>query len=217
MSLWPDYRSELFVDRPQAMEKIRHWVDDPYAKRVLVLVAPPGSGKSWLLRKIEEEWKPNRLTVWLDAPRLIHRQEEQNPDRMLNHVAFEEWFKEVQQSASRFCVDLKPIGDSVALDAQIEALIDMVCCCAVRYDPLLIVDAYDEITELQALILSLRVLAKFISRPCTRMLIAVRSESLVREDTIRRHQELFPLMQDALNKDFARQQFEKWFVCTQKL
>ena len=213
MSPWPDYNSALFVNRPQAIEKIhRYWADDPNAKRVLVLVAPPGSGKSWLLRKVKEEWEPKRLVIWLDAPILI-RQEEQNPNQMLNQAAFDEWFKEVQQIAGQFCGSLRPIGLFAALDAQIEALVEMVCNCALHADPILVVDAYDEIGESRALILSLRVLAKFISRPCTRLLIAVRAESLIREDTLRRHQELFYLTkEDALDKDFALRQFEKWLA-----
>lgn len=212
MSLWPEYHPNLFVDRPRAMERIRRWANDHSARRVLVLVAPPGSGKSWLMRKMEEEWKSNRLTVWLNAPQLIDRQETQNPNQVLKRDAFDGWFEEIQQRASQFCTGLRPIGRFAALDAQIEALVNMVCRCALRYDPILIVDAYDEITELQALTLSLRVLAKFISRPCIRLLIAVRSESLIQEDTLRRHEERFPLTDETLNEGFARQQFEKRFA-----
>lgn len=212
MSFWPDYHSALFVNRPQAIERIRRWVDDPDAKRVLVLVAPPGSGKSWLLQKMEEEWKPNRLTVWLDAPQFINQQEEQNPNRMLNQTAFDDWFKQIRQTAEQFCANLGPIGNLATLDAQVEALVNMLCNCALNAYPTLIVDAYDEITEAQASTISLRVLAKFISRPCTRLLIAVRSESLIQEDTLRRNQALFYLTEDALGEDFATQQFRQWFV-----
>lgn len=210
MSLWPEYHSKLFVDRPQAIARIRYWADHD-AERVLVLAAPPGSGKSWLLRKMEEEWKPERLTAWLDAPILIHRGENGDPNRMLDQGAFGKWFEEVKKNASRFCA-LKPIGSLVSLEAQVEALVEMVCNRALKAGPILIVDAYDEITEAQGNTLCLRLLAKFISRPCTRLLIAVRSAALIQEDTLRRNQELFYLTEETPNKDFARQQFEKWFA-----
>ena len=46
------YQSELFIDRPSALEELQEWASAITDKLVLSLVGPPGSGKTWLARQL---------------------------------------------------------------------------------------------------------------------------------------------------------------------
>ncbi|MDW8226432.1 MAG: NACHT domain-containing protein, partial [Anaerolineales bacterium] len=213
MNSWPDYLPSRFVNRPAALARILKWANNQAGSRVLVIVGSPGNGKTWLLNKVKEELdRRGQLVLWLDAPILIRQREEQEGTQLFNHEKFREWFDTVHHQAHRVCRHLQPIGVYASAEAQIEALVNMICDCELRYVPILIVDAYDEMSEEQAILLSLRLLDKFLSRPCTRIVMALRSEYLLRGDLLKRHREfLFLEREDPVQLTFARQQFEKWF------
>jgi len=210
---WNATLDNQFVARPNAAAKIIHWIDSPTEKRILSVVAPPGNGKTWILKSLYKEWSNagNRLVLWLDAPDIIRREEEQDTARMIEPEAFRQWFEEVQRRAAQHCHHLRPISQIADFKAQIEALVEMLCDCDLAHSPVLIVDGYDEITERQAETLSLRILHPFLERSCTRLILAHRAAWLVKGLSFYKRQMLWLSEQDPLSWEFALQQFERLF------
>jgi len=210
---WDDLLEKEFVDRPNAAAEITRWVESPTEKRILSVVAPPGNGKTWILRSLYEDWSNpgKRLVLWLDAPAIIRRQEEQDTARMIEPEAFRQWFDEVQRRAAQHCHHLRPIGKIADFKAQIEALVEMLCNCDLPHSPVLIVDGYDEITERQAETLSLRLLHPFLGRPCTRLILAHRAEWPVKDILSYKRERFFLSEKDPLSRQFALEQFERLF------
>ncbi len=210
---WDTRLEKYFVDRPQAEEAIQRWLDSPSEKRIFSLVAPPGNGKTWTLRRLYQKWgnPGNRLVVWLDAPVLIRREETQDVNRMIDAESFKQWFDEIKSRATQHCRSLQPISTLADLPAQIGALVEMLCNCSLPASPLLIVDGYDEITEKQAETLGLRILKSFLERECTRLILAHRVEWKVHGLPLYKREVLFLSEKAPLSPEFALCQFEILF------
>lgn len=210
---WDDLLEKEFVDRPKAKDAITNWVESPTEKRILSVVAPPGNGKTWILKNLHKEWSNpgKRLVLWLDAPDIICREEEQDTARMIEPKAFGEWFENAWNHAARHCHHLRPISPIADFKAQIEALVEMLCDCDLAHSPVLIVDGYDEITERQAETLSLRLLHPFLGRSCTRLILAHRAEWLVKGLSFYKRQMLLLSERDPLSWEFALEQFQRLF------
>lgn len=211
---WDTLIEKQFVQCPQAEEKITQWVEASSEGPLLFVVAPPGNGKSWILRNLYNKWGKSggRLVIWLDAPRLINR-DEQNPAQMIQAETFSEWFKEVTERANQHCRELT-ISEIVDYSAQVEALVEKLCRnCNLEQEPVLIVDGYDEITEKQAETLNLRILQPFLARPCTRLLLAHRVKWKAQGLLFYKRQVLF-LSEEDLPPEFAQEQFKRLFAET---
>lgn len=212
---WPAYDSLLFVDRPTVLEMLRRWAQNPARSRVMALIGPPGSGKSWLLQRLQELLSNSQLTLWLNIPTLLQTKAENNNDergQMLDQDAFQTWLNDSQQRARRFCRNFGQIGHIPSPEAQVDHLAQRLSQCNLSFPPLLLVDSYDEITEDQATYFSLHFLDRFLSGPSTRILLAARSEYVLRGDRLLRDIEYLPLVkEDPLGKEFAGKQYQKWF------
>ncbi|MGQ9832820.1 MAG: AAA family ATPase [Candidatus Villigracilaceae bacterium] len=212
---WDTLIEKQFVQRPQAEEKITQWVEASSERPLLSVVAPPGNGKSWILRNLYNKWgkSGDRLVIWLDAPRLINRNE-QNPAQMIQAETFLEWFREIKERANQHCGGLETISEIVDFSAQIETLVDKLCNhCNLKQAPVLIVDGYDEMSEQQAETLNLRILQPFLARPCTRLLLAHRVEWKAQGLLSYKRQVLF-LSEEDLSPKFAQEQFKRLFAET---
>lgn len=210
-----DYNPDYFVDRPAALKGIREWADAAQVeKRVLSVVAPPGCGKTWVLKRLHSEWQNpgKRFVVWIDIPVLVNRSEEQDRNRMINPDVFHRCFEKVQLHAQRHCPHIPPISTNMDFPAMVSRLAALLCDCKLDKVPLVIVDGYDEISEKQAEVISLRILERIIEQPCIRLLIAHRGDQKVRGDSIRRNQKrLFLQELDPLSENFAFHQFKMLF------
>ncbi len=210
------WQPDHFIDRPKTLRQSREWADAAQVReRVLSLIAPPGSGKTWLLRKLEAEWddpSSGRFVIWLNVPELVNRAETRDHNRMINAAAFERWFDEAQEKARKFCPGIRPISPNPTLPARVDRLVELLYDCSLRKAPIVIVDGYDEILEEQAKAVSLRLLERLIGKKCVRMIIAHRALWTVYGDTIRRTQKRLLLHElDPLSLDFALLQFEAIF------
>mgnify|MGYP005846423603 CR=1 FL=1 len=213
---WDTRLNQYFVDRPKAEDAIQKWLDSSSNKCILSVVAPPGNGKTWLLRRLYQQWgaPKNRLALWLNAPLLIRREETQDANQMIDTQAFNQWFQGVKDQAARHCDSLQSIGILPDFAAQVGALVKMVCNCSLDHSPVLIVDGYDEITEKQAETLNLRILQPFLAPSCTRLILAHRVEWKVQGLLSYRREVFFLSEKDPLSSDFAKEQFQTFFAGT---
>jgi hypothetical protein len=209
-----DYNPDIFVDRPTTLAEIRAWADmEQVEKRVCALVAPPGGGKSWLLERLRQVLNnpSKRFVVHLNVPDLVNLDEAKDRNRVINTERFREWFRKVQEDASAY-FPISPISETPDISAITSAFVRLICNCNPDKAPLILVDGYDELSDLQAEVVSHRILQQFIERECIRMVIAHRPERSIKGDAIRRNLQdppFFLHQRDPLSHDFAIQQFQR--------
>jgi hypothetical protein len=209
-----DYNPQVFVDRPAAMSEIRQWTDaGTLEKRVISMIAPPGGGKTWMLRNLAEEWNNpgERLVVWMDVPTLIDLSQKQDGNRMIREDEFLEWFRNAHAEAEkRFHIG--HINEITEVSAMLSEFVRRICASNPSKAPLILVDGYDELTDAQAEVVGLRLLQPILERECLRLLIAHRPERTIKGDAIRLKVREFLLHQhDPLSLDFAIRQFNLLF------
>jgi hypothetical protein len=197
MTDWQAYHSIVFVGREQILARLLAWADDAApGRRVLSLVAPPGSGKTWVLRAASGLWKSGaparpteagRLTIWIDVPALFR-------EGKLDHDAIRAMLKEAHRDAVKLCENIRPIDSHHSITTIIDTLVDDLCGrCHMRAAPLIIVDCYDEVPPEQALEFDQQVLEGFISRACIQLVISRRDEYALKSDILRQHEQLMTL------------------------
>jgi len=207
-----EYKARRFVNRPKVLDEIRKWADSPsVTRRVLSFAAPPGSGKTWILRRFYEERNNNPFTIWMNLPEFVNQQEKRDPNQMLNLNALVKWVETIWQNAQKYCPPPIPWDPTPDISAIVDKLVKILCDCNLHNPPLIIVEGYDEIIE-QARIIERRLLDYLIDRDCMRMIIAYRDQDkyVLKSDTLR-YQERQILLDtlDPLSPDFAREQFAR--------
>ena len=211
-----EYNSDIFVDRPATLAKIRSWADaEEVDKRVIPVVAPPGGGKTWMLERLKPEWNNSgtRFVTQMNVPDLVHQGETRDRNQMIRREGFEKWFRQVQQEAAGY-FSIPPISETPDISAILSAFVRLVCDSNPNTAPIIIVDGYDELSDLQAEVFSSRILQPLLEKECIRMIIAHRPERSIRGDAVRRNLQDPPLFLhelDPLSPDFAMQQFHKLF------
>jgi len=209
-----DYDQDVFVDRPAALAKIRAWADaTDVERRVMPLVAPPGGGKSWMLKELERGWNNpgDRFVVYMDVPSLVNLGE--NEGSLINLAAFETWFQEVETAAMQR-YSIAPISGTAGLSARLKEFVRLLCDCNPVKNPIILVDGYDELTEPQARVFSSTILQPLYQWICIRLIIAHRPECTVQNDALRRglHEPKLLLHEvDPLSPEFAHDQFKRLF------
>jgi hypothetical protein len=204
---WKIYNSQLFVDRPEILNKIRDWANTKEVEyRIWYLLAPPGAGKTWILKTLYSEWSIYRLILWVDVPSLV-QQDQAGRVGLWNMPAFTDWIKEIQADAQKYCPDLPPIDLTLEQENIISSLVELLCNCNPDMAPIIIVDGYDEISTSQSEEIGYRLLDRLVERACMCMLIAHRDEGGIYGQVITRYKRNI-LLNGPLPNDFAKKQFE---------
>lgn len=207
-----EYKKQYYVERRDALTKVQQWIDSGEGERVFSIIAPPGSGKTWFLRRIKDESTENgRFVIWIDSPILIDRNETQDQKRMIDRDAFDNWFDEIENEAHKHSIAIPPIGPTVHPEQKLQTLARNLCSASIN--PLIImVDGYDEINDQQAQAFSLRILENLYGGACTLIIVAHRAKHKLHGNNLCRNQHRFFLNQeDKPSRDFAIRQFENWF------
>ncbi|NMC86417.1 MAG: ATP-binding protein, partial [Anaerolineaceae bacterium] len=154
----PDnYDVQLYLDRPKIFRQIIAWIAQRETRRrVLCLVAPPGSGKTWLLHHLQAELSKNPnpnfreplLTFWLDAPDVVNVASKDRSDVIHKDKALQ-WIKQCYQKTHSFCRHVPSFDTYLSYPRSIEDLVEALCNqCDLPDGPVLFVDGYDEIPKL---------------------------------------------------------------------
>ncbi len=171
-----DYDADLFIDRPNSLNEILQWAGSGSEEdRVLTVIASPGRGKSWLLQAFLEKWNAasrNCPILMVNGPEFIHRQED---GWALDDDRVRKWLKDAFRAFNRRCKDVGTFNPLLDFSRSIEQLARTLCekCCEAV---VLVVDGYDEIEREGRALLEERILEPFLSRQCTRILLAYRTE-----------------------------------------
>ncbi|MBV6396092.1 MAG: hypothetical protein HFACDABA_01680 [Anaerolineales bacterium] len=209
-----DYDQDVFVDRPAALAKMRAWADTAAVeRRVMPLVAPPGGGKSWILKNLEQGWNSagDRFVVYMDVPSLVDL--DKNGSALIKMDGLEKWLQEVEAAAAQR-YSIQSISRVPQLQAILSEFARLICDCNPVKDPIILVDGYDELSEAQAEVFSSQILKPLHERDCIRLIIAHRPECNVKGDSLRTNQhdpKLFLHELDPLSPKFALDQFKRLF------
>jgi hypothetical protein len=190
------YNSELFVGRVASLRKILDWARDPNpSHRLWSIVGPPGIGKSYLLNRVYERLEENldRLVFWMNAGH-----------DLTTAAGLKTWLESAVEKARRKCNHVQAYAGNIQPDAMLQTLVRDLCeRCAAALMPVLIVDSFDEIPDAKRDEWEERVLASFISRRCTRILLGRRDEYALQSPTLRwnENKDHLPVMTPAEGDD----------------
>lgn len=109
-----------FVGREDILKILNTWAFSsvPYDKRLKSIVAPPGTGKTWLMQQFQHLWRSGAasasnplhlLIIWAYIPSLIDRAETKNRHKILNHAAIWVWLQEIYMRAKECCPDVETL------------------------------------------------------------------------------------------------------------
>ncbi len=217
---WQSYNPNAFVERPEILTEIQHWIDDPIGDRqVLSIIAPPGTGKTWMLHYLKDLWQGKRLVVWVDAKELINRAEQNIRGNMLIPANVNSWVANIFTEAKQYCNQIPAYlpPPRMTNGKNLELLVTTTCQrCKLRLRPVVLVDGYDDVEEVQAEVLSDQLLASFISDECWRMIVARREQRRLLVYKLRSNDDkevsdrLKVLFSSSSNLSFAQKQFNSF-------
>ncbi|MEK7326490.1 MAG: AAA family ATPase [Chloroflexota bacterium] len=178
------YKSSLFVGRLNALNEVEQWAKAATPqKRLFNIKAPPGYGKTWLLKEAERR---------LAQPGLFPL--EANASDLTTPETIAKWLEAKIALAKKNCAEVRGFDATVALSQMIRALAEDLCeRCYPAYTPIVIVDALDDALEAQARQLEKLLLEPFWSNNCVRILVAMRDDHRLYSAVLRGGERLFPL------------------------
>lgn len=189
------YDSNFFVGRIAIVERINDWANDPKPRcRVLSVVGPPGTGKSWLMAKIDEQLnKSGQKRLVLEANlskdpssriRTGKVKFELNTDRGLQI-----WVKDSLEQAKKICSNVTTHFDAArGVESAMDRLAEELCGmpCQPLPAPILIVDGFEEAeSDERRMWLEEHIFGRFLSRGCTRLIIARRDDYTLSNNFLR--------------------------------
>jgi len=220
-----EYNSTAFVPRPAINAEIQCWVDSGGGdKQVLSLIAPPGSGKTWLLNYLMSAWGKQRFVIWVDISTFISKKDTIIKEEMLDLDAISIWLKRVCAEAKKYCKHFPEYDANLTFGRMIELIVETACQrCELAYLPLVLVDGYDDVSEEQALVVSDRILAPFVGDDCWRMIIARREERRLINFKLRNSEETdkevlakIKSLFSVTGADFVYEQFQRFIPAYHK-
>jgi hypothetical protein len=202
---WRTYQHIKFIDRPEALRCILEWIRRSSEKQVYLVVGPPGCGKTWILNEVEYQLKndPTQqragplFVLKLDAPTLINRFPSKQ-ESLLKKTETNAWVKNAYTQAKLAGLAVPSYDPEGDISTSVQDLVKALCTKNGLLDVVLLVDGFDELegyepegtdTHRFEIILSDRILAPFIQRPCVHMVVTHRDPGGLHHDALRTTQE----------------------------
>ncbi len=205
------YVGDLFVGRAVSLANILGWShDESPAQCVLSVVGPPGVGKSYLLHRVHELLlQEGRLAFWINLSRAVNIRGA-CPD-VVSDGGLRAWLVDAIQHSRERCERVRSYDSSISPEAMLYTLATDLCerC---DLDPILIVDGFEEIDERLRDWLEESVLAQFIARSCTRIIIGRRDEYSLNSPTLRwtETKEALPVMESDESTSQLTTRLTRW-------
>jgi len=197
------YDPNLFAGRVQDLRRIDQWLRNPGDRRLRSVTGSPGSGKTWLLEQVRNQYAaaPGYLVLWTDAPSLA------------NPASPSDAIDQLVRTAAETCgFDPRPLLDpNLALERRMEELGRRVCAHGSMRIPFLIIDGMDELRSQREWERVEDLLLAFLSGgPCARALIARRDEQALSRFGLRLIEVIHPL--GGFDHQEAQDQATKRFI-----
>jgi len=170
-------KSELFVWRSELQALLDFAIAPQASRRLNTVAAPPGYGKTWLLRRlfqILDQYK-DLFVIWTPT------------EHLREFGDLEAWLRDIVEGAKGKCPQVEEINLNAPPEAIIGYLLEKMCeTCIPTFRVILIVDALDELPNNLRRELENRFLAQFWRKNCVRMVISFREDFFLRSHTLRR-------------------------------
>lgn len=179
-----EFNPDLFVGRETELVQLISWVtSEVVPRRLKTIVAPPGYGKSWLLRQLADRLSDQHgrdlFLIWVPTKKLKSRED------------IAQWLLEVSKDVQ--CYSLRVRNHDLAIlpvEAIISRLLEDLCVnCNSALRPVLIVDAFDELLDNERRELEKHLLERFWYNPSVRIIMAFRDELRLTSPPLRRGEE----------------------------
>ncbi len=125
---WRKYSADKFIGRAKIIEKIRAWLRTA-ERQVLALIGPPGGGKTWLLKRLEDELKGaggSIFVVYLNAPSLIDRKAAK-AEKVIDRFEADKWIKGIYDQARARGYVVPDYDPALTPVASVQRLVDALC------------------------------------------------------------------------------------------
>ncbi|MBN1995311.1 MAG: hypothetical protein JW953_21665 [Anaerolineae bacterium] len=175
------FSPSLFAGRQRELDDLIRWVTDPSGvRRLRTIAAPPGYGKTWLLRELERRLINRRdlfiISVPVPASKLISR------------VQMVEWLSFVVRNAQIVYPTVRDIGQ-FSPEIIISNLLEDLTQASPPLHPILLVDGFDELQYNERRELEKCLLDQFWLNPAARIIVSLRDESVLASTNLRRGEE----------------------------
>ncbi|MBN1995308.1 MAG: hypothetical protein JW953_21650 [Anaerolineae bacterium] len=208
------FRSELFVGRERELEDLVRWATDIAvpSRRLRTIAAPPGYGKTWLLKQLV-----CRLAEWRDlfiitAPTLT----------LTSYAAITKWLLTVIEQAGTVCAKMSAVPPDESLEAWVRHLLENLTQNSPSLRPILIVDGLNELADNERRELEKYLLDQFWLNPEVRIIVSFREESYLIPSNPRRGEkrislETFSKIENKISADGHQQLHKRATIIPEKL
>ncbi len=108
------YNSELFIERDKELEEAREWLKN--SERLLTVISPPATGKTWFLQKfkenVENDTELNAVPLWINILDLIDIENENDEFGDITDQKRVDWLIQFREQVNQY----QPENELPAID-----------------------------------------------------------------------------------------------------
>ncbi len=208
-----DYRPDQYTPRPQ-IQTAHRWFHDR-KKQLLTVVALPATGKTWFLRRLQEEFNGNSIvkTLWIEVDDLLSPEMRHGRTREVRDIADihkHAWFRDFKQQLAAQCPDVAalPYSETDDIAELVEALANEICQnCFAGQQVVLFIDNGDILSNPGWREFERTIIEPFAREKSLRLIVAAREDQKIETFFLKASQQR--LILDDLEDEAGEQQMQK--------